>query len=491
MSGREPHDNLDRSWNLINAIFSFVHDSIAVTDMEGNLVKVSRGTLISHGYEKESELLGRSALILIAECDRERAMRNMALTRQKDVLENEEYLLLKKDGTTFPGELTADTIYGETGEPSGFVAVVKDITERKKSEERLRWLYNAVDSAMVGLAALDEFGNFSFVNKSFKSMWRYNEDEILGRDISSFFKDDGRELLTRKIALEKTDREVHVELVASRKDGTTFSVMVYLSPFKDKEGVPRGYFTSFVDVSGSKWLEKELREKIQDMEAFGHIVAHDLKTPLITIMEFSRLLAEQLMEKLTDEEKDIIHRIVASSSDCIAMIEDLRKYYFIDREEDRYEEIDVRLLITQVLTSMEGKNLLVATEVEIKPQRIVMTWKPTALYHIFQNLLENAVKFGAKKITIEYESRQDRHRFSVRDDGWGIENYFIDKIFDIFSRSPSARKSSIGTGIGLAIVKRLIDKHGGYIGVESLKGEGSTFTFEIPIIRINIPYKTY
>jgi two-component system, LuxR family, sensor kinase FixL len=486
MSGREPHVNLDGSRELVEAIFSFVRDSIAVTNLQGDLVKVSRGTLINHGYESESDLLGKSALVLISEPDREKALRNMSLTLEKGIVENEEYQLLRKDGSTFPGELTANIMYDSSGSPSGFVAVVKDITERKKSEEKLRRLYDAVNTAAIGLAGLDELGNLSFVNESFKHMWGYEEHEILGRDISSFFQDDGKELLTKKIALEKTNRQFHAELLARRKDGVDFIVMAYMAPFRESEGLAKGYFCSFIDVSGTKWLERELYEKIRDMETFGHIVAHDLKTPLITIMEFSRLLGEQLAGKLNDEEKDIVRRIVTSSSDSIAMIEDLRKYYFIDREEDRLEEVDIRLIISQVLAALEGKNLLAAAKITIEPEKIIITWKPTAIYHIFHNLLENAVKFGARNITISYEKREKAHRFLIKDDGWGIENYFVEKVFDVFSRSPSARKSSVGTGIGLAIVKRLIEKHGGKISVESRKGEGSTFIFEIPVIYMTI-----
>jgi len=474
---------LKSSPELLDAIFLSVSDSMVVTDLEGKIVKVSRATLEHHGYQNEEELLGRDALFLIDEREHDAARENTEIALKTGSVKDREYRLVRKDGSLYYGLLTANLIRSSAGKPIGFIAITKDITDTKKSNEQLQWLYDAVQSVLSGIVTVDRTGHITFANKALFQMWGYEKDELIGREISVLFEEESRAQVIRRVQIEKPQEGWQDESIAVRKDGDSFNVMFYVAPLCEACDKISGYFISFIDVSSERRLQRELSQKVKDLEAFGHIIAHDLKTPLISIMEFSRLLSEQAMEKLGDDEKDMMNRIVTCSGETIQMIEDLRKYYFLDHEEDRYEDIDMPMTFSQVFSALEGKSMLSLAKIEIDPGMPGnITGKPTVLYHILYNLIENAIKFGGTHVSVSYQQVPGYHRFAVKDDGWGIESYFHGKIFDIFSRSPKARKKSHGTGIGLAIVKRLTEKHRGRIWFESSEGSGSTFTFEIPVV---------
>lgn len=476
-------ETLKSSPELLDAIFLSVSDSIFVTDLEGNLVKVSLATLEHHGYADEEEILGRSSLILIDKREHEAAIHDIKVTLKEGRINDREYSLVRKDGSCYYGELTANVIRDKLGKPIGFIAITKDITERKKSQEQIQWLYDAVQSVLSGIATVDGTGHITFANEALFRMWGYDRDELSGKEISILFEEESRAKVIKRVQIDKPLEGWQDESIAIRKDGTFFNVMCYVVPLCDGCGKVNGYFISFIDISSERRLQRELSQKVKDLEAFGHIVAHDLKTPLISTMEFSRLLSEQLADRLSNDERDIMNRIVSSSGETIQMIEDLRKYYFLDHEEDKYEDVDISLIFSQVFSALEGKDMLSMAEVSVDPDiPPVITGRPAVIYHILYNLIENAVKFGGTRVSISYRQVSGFHQFSIKDNGWGIECYFQAKIFDIFSRSPKARKQSHGTGIGLAIVKRLVEKHRGRIWFESSEGDGSTFTFEFPIV---------
>lgn len=473
---------LEEPGELLDTIFSSVHDSIAVSDLKGKLIKVNSGTLKLHGYRDEKELLGKNALDLIHPSQHERALRNMSYTLEEGMIKDEEFLLVRRDGSTFFGELTANVIPDHSGKAAGFVAVVKDISERKKRENDIRWLYDAVRTALVGMVAMDRDGVIIFANQSFAKMWQCIPEEAVGESISHFLGDEGRGILIdmKRMSFENRIEELHMELTTREKGGSLLHIMTCIAPFANDEGEIRGYLGSFVDITGRKRLEKELGEKVRDLEAFGNIVAHDLKTSLITIKEFSRLLAEDISGKITDEEGDLLNRVVSCSAEALSMVEDLRKYLVIDSEKNHFERVHIGEILDQVQEALLAGTPSSEVTLDIPRDLPSLVVRPSAFFHVFYNLTENAVKFGARTVRISYQKLPNAHRFSVIDDGWGIEPYFAHKIFNIFSRSPRAKKEKEGTGIGLAIVKRLIEKHNGKIWMESKEGQGSTFSFEIP-----------
>lgn len=216
-------------------------------------------------------------------------------------------------------------------------------------------------------------------------------------------------------------------------------------------------------------------------EAFGQIVAHGLKTPLLTITGYLNLLAEELSGKLSGEEREILDRVVARSKEVLSMIEDLKSYFFLDQSRNGYEESQINPLIDKVIESLKCKTDGAPVRFKVQKEIPSVIACPAELYQVFYNLLENAVKFGADEIELSYKRGQHTHRFMIKDNGWGIESYFVSKIFNIFSRSPRAKKDRGGTGMGLAIVKRLIERHNGKIWVESTVGQGSIFMFELPV----------
>lgn len=345
----------------------------------------------------------------------------------------------------------------------------------------LRLLDTIFSSIHDGIVVSDLEGRLVRVNQGALRMYGCSEEsEMLGMSAFDNIRESDRERASRNMTRTLETGMVREEYILLRKDGSEYPGELTANVIYDEAGNPTGFVAIVKDNTERKAREKELGERIRDCEALGQIVAHDLKTPLLAVMEYSRFLSEDASGKLSEEENNFLSRVIACSHDAYQMIEDLRRYYSLGQEKDGIEQVEPGQVIQQVLESLGAVSSLRDVNISIQGDIPAIAWRPTQLYHVFYNLIENAVKFGAKSIKVGYEKRNNYHRFTVKDDGWGIEEFFLGKVFDIFTRSPKVRNKRGGTGIGLAIVKRLIEGHNGRIWVDSAEGKGSAFTFEFP-----------
>lgn len=265
--------------------------------------------------------------------------------------------------------------------------------------------------------------------------------------------------------------------------------------FRDKEGKPVRMIGATKDITEHKLSELQLKElygKLEErasqlqlsnteLERFAYIASHDLQEPLRMVSSFLQLLEKKYQDSIDEKGREYIRFAVDGSLRMKRLINDLLDYSRVTTRKQQLETVNMQLVISDVLQNLSlqvaEKNAVIKTEV----LPILPAADKTQMVQLLQNLVGNALKYSGIKqpeIQIEAKEQNDEWLFSVKDNGIGFDEKFADKIFVIFQRLHNKTEYS-GTGIGLAICKKIIDRHGGKIYAESVPGEGSTFWFTI------------
>ncbi|HZD44346.1 MAG TPA: ATP-binding protein, partial [Methanomicrobiales archaeon] len=247
------------------------------------------------------------------------------------------------------------------------------------------------------------------------------------------------------------------------------------------------------DISARKQAEEGLREYAEnlrrsneDLERFAYISSHDLQEPLRTIVSFSQLLEKRYRGAIDSEADEYIDFIVEAGKRMQHLINDLLEYSRVTTRGGVFMETDSCEILEETLSNLRSMIVESGSRITHDPLPVVMV-DPPQLRQVFQNLIANAIKYRSESppsIHVSAERTHGMWKFSVRDNGIGIEPQYFQKIFVIFQRLHGRDKYE-GTGIGLALVKRIIERHGGSIWVESDIGRGSTFYFTLPALEEN------
>jgi light-regulated signal transduction histidine kinase (bacteriophytochrome) len=285
-------------------------------------------------------------------------------------------------------------------------------------------------------------------------------------------------------SLRRGERVDHYETVRITKDGSRVNVSLTISPVRDAEGRIAGASKVVRDITAWKQQEAALKQANADLQQFAYAASHDLHEPLRTVTAYSQLLEMNLGEQIGDRGKIFIHYIVEASARMHNLLRDLRVYLQIstaDREPE-VEEIDAGEMLEKALQNLDAA---------IRESGAIITFAGLPrvrmpafeLEHIFQNLIANAIRYRSSappRVNIAASRQGAEWVFSVQDNGIGIAPQFQKQIFDIFRRLHSQSEYP-GTGMGLAICQRSLERHGGKIWVESEPEKGSTFYFTIPM----------
>ncbi len=378
---------------------------------------------------------------------------------------------------------------------SKVIVSVADLTERKRAEEALREseikFRSITQSATDAIISADSDDNIISWNKGAQTIFGYTEEEALGKSLTIIIPERYRD--AHKKGLERVNStgekriiEKTVELIGIRKDGIEFSLDLSLSAWKTET---RKLYSGIIrDVTERKQAEEKLKQTLtelersnKDLEQFAYAASHDLQEPLRTVSNFSQLLAKRYKDKLDAKADQFIGFIVDGSTRMQQMIDDLLVYSRVSTRAKPFEPTNSETILNQALI-----NLKVA--IEESDALVTHTSLPAVmadasqLAQLFQNLLSNAIKFRKEKPRIHVSAiqRGDEWFFSVQDNGVGIAPEFMEHIFKMFQREYTSAKYP-GTGVGLAICKKIVERHGGRIWVESHVGKGSTFYFTIPV----------
>lgn len=443
------------------------------------------------GYRRD-ELVGRTTTemqLWLSDQDRQRVVGEL---RKNGFINNMELNLRRKSGHIWNALYSAQ-IVDINGEKVMLSSIV-DITERKKveralEEERSR-LRAIIDSLPVGVSVADASGNIVLRNRL---MYDY-----LGRDASSKSLFDlalfrayrpgtnvrlkGEEMPVARAFL-KGEVVSDEELELLRADGERAVVLAYAKPMRDQDGKPSGAVGVFTDITRLKGLENDLKRSNDELQQFAYVASHDLREPLRMISSYLDLLEKRYEGKALDAKaKEYMHYATDGANRMQQMINDLLAYSRIDTQGGSFSRVDMNEVMGTVLKDLKASiNESGATIAQDHLPTIVAD--KTQMVQLLENLISNAIKFrdeAAPQIHVAVRQDGNEWTFAVQDNGIGVDPRHMDYLFQMFSRLHT-REEYEGTGIGLAIAKKIVERHRGRIWVESEPGKGSIFLFTIPM----------
>jgi signal transduction histidine kinase len=294
----------------------------------------------------------------------------------------------------------------------------------------------------------------------------------------SFFPDEEKETVANAIKKVFEEGEFAVEANFLASGGK--QIPHYFSGFGLNLGGTNHLVGFAVDITERRKAEEDLKAVNQELESFTYTASHDLKEPLRSLETFSQFLLEDYADKLDDEGKDYLKRIGAGAARMRNLIDDLLALSRISRIKNPYESVDSGQLVKDAVKRLKASLEEKGTKISVDDELPHIHCDATKMKEVFYNLIANAMKYNDKPDPSIEIGINDQKAFFVKDNGKGVAEEHRDMIFKPFKRGPGAKESSGGSGVGLALVKKIVEEHGGRIWVESEPGKGSTFFFTIP-----------
>jgi PAS domain S-box-containing protein len=370
-------------------------------------------------------------------------------------------------------------------------------TSRRKAVERslLASIIQSADVAVISKTLLR--GEIASWNPEAERLFGYTSSEMLGKSMSTLFPPDRMgeetELLAR---LRRGESVVGYDTARIRKDGTAIAVSVSLSPIYDKFGRITGAAQFAHDITQQKALEdglkrsnqnliaavKDLKRSNKELDEFAYIASHDLKEPLRGIHNYVSFLQEDYAASLDDEGRGYLDRIQRLAVRMTELTDCLLSLSRIGSAPLAMESVNLDQVLDGVVEDVKPLLGLLSVELRRSGHLPIVTGNALRIREVFQNLIVNAAKYNDKKeklVEVGWEVKEATPVFYVRDNGIGIPQQHRENIFRIFKRLHEQNKFGGGTGAGLTIAKKIVERHGGRIWVESSVGVGTTFFFTL------------
>src|SRR5437773_1505576 len=400
---------------------------------------------------------------------------------------------VRKDGSRFWANVIITALRDAEGTPLGFAKLTRDLTERRRAEavhrqneERLRLMVDSVkDFAII---MLDREGRVISWNAGAERTKGYRAEEILGRHFSRFYPPEDVAQGKPEWELERAAREGRLEDEGwrVRKDGSRFWANVVITAMRDKAGTLGGFSKVTRDLTEQRRAEaaiekynEQLEAANKELEAFSYSVSHDLRAPLRAIDGFSRILLEDHAPTLTPEAQHYLNVVRKNSQRMGLLIDDLLAFSRLSRQPLNKQPVRPADLVRQCVDELRAEQQGRRVEIAIGDLPACQA-DPALLKHVWMNLMSNALKYTRKQemAVIEVGSREQSGAcvYFVKDNGVGFDMQYADKLFGVFQRLHRPEDYE-GTGVGLAIVQRVIHRHGGRVCAEAAVNKGATFYF--------------
>jgi PAS domain S-box-containing protein len=472
-------------------------DAMVVVNQSGEIVLLNVQAEKQFGYRRE-ELLGQKVKNIIPEGFVERLIADGTRTATEALAHQIgtgiELSGRRKDGNEFPIEIMLRPL--ENADGILVTAAIRDITERKQAEETLRQseesnrliVSNTKDYSIL---MLDPGGNVVNWNEGAERIKGYRAEEIIGQHFSCFFPAEDISNGKPALELEEAARVGRFEDEGwrIRKDGSRFFASVVITALREETGLLRGFGKITRDITERKKFEEhlvktaeELRRSNDQLQQFGYVASHDLQEPLRMVASYTQLLATRYKGRLDSDADEFIDYAVDGCNRMQGLIQDLLAYSRSGTSEKALREIPGENALKEALANLRatiGESGAIVTHDSLPS----ITTDEVQLVQVFQNLVGNAIKYCSAAVPLVHVSATknggNEWIFSVRDNGLGIEPQYFERIFIIFQRL-HGRQEFNGTGIGLAICKKIVERLGGRIWVESQLAKGSTFYFALP-----------
>jgi PAS domain-containing protein len=391
--------------------------------------------------------------------------------------------------------ISAEPILKDDGKNEKIICTYHDITKLKEAEKSVKEIKDKLDIAL----GIGNIGVWDWNLKTDKVIWDERLETMFGLKTGTFGKtfqsfvnlvneeDIPHIKKSIKAALEK-NLPLETIFRTSTKTGKTKYISLKGLVTKDKEGNSVSISGVCFDVTGLKEgtelliskLNEELLRSNNDLQSFAYVASHDLQEPLRMVTSFTQLLSKRYGDKLDENAKEYINFAVDGAKRMHDLLSGLLAYSRINTKAQEFRRVDLNDVLSSVTKNL---SLLIKERRTVihAPKLPVVFTDECQMIQLFQNLISNSIKFstGSPKIFISVKNQIDQFVFSFKDEGIGIEPKYFERIFLIFQRI-FPREKYEGTGIGLAVCKRIVERHGGKIWVESEPEKGSTFIFTIP-----------
>jgi PAS domain S-box-containing protein len=480
------HYREERTRLLIEGVQDY---AIFLLDPQGTVVSWNAGAERIKGYTAE-EVVGKNFSRFYSQEDIDQGKPEAELRRAAaDGRSESECWRVRKDGSRFWSNLVITAARSPSGALLGFSEISHDISERHERDAKYRGLLEAAPDAMV---VVNQAGQIMLLNLQAQKQFGYHSNELVGQPVKQIVPEGFAERLiadgTRSAAEALAQQiDTGIELQGRRKDGSVFPIEIMLSPLASREGtlVTAAIRNISVRKEAEALLVKtvgELQRSNDELKHFAYVASHDLQEPLRMVASYTQLLAKRYRGKLDSNADEFITYAVDGCNRMQQMIRDLLTYSGAGSSAIGLQAISSELALHAALA-----NLRVAIDesgaVVSHDSLPSMTTHDAQLTQVFQNLIGNAIKYrGSEVPRIHVSASTDGHKeriFSVRDNGMGIDPQHFDRIFVLFQRL-HGRDEFAGTGIGLSICKKILERLGGRIWVESQLEHGSTFHFALP-----------
>jgi PAS domain S-box-containing protein len=469
-------------------------DAMVVVNQGGEIVLLNLQAEKQFGYRRD-ELLGQKVKNIIPEGFAERLLAD-DLRSAEDALAQQigtgiELTGRRKDGGEFPIEIMLSPL--ESAEGILVTAAIRDISVRKTAEKHLaqmegryRGLLEAAPDAMV---VVNQGGEIVLLNLQAEKQFGYHRDELLGQKVKNIIPEGFAERLLAdglRSAEDALAQQIGtgLELTGQRKDESEFPIEIMLSPLESAEGI---LVTAAIrDITERKRHERTLQEKndelqvaVNELDAFSYSISHDLRAPLRAVDGFSQILLKHYGPLLTGEPRKYLQRVRDNTVQMGHLVDDLLRFSRLGRQPLAKQLVSTGTIVEQVLR--EARQQVAGRSVNVSVGDLPPVWGDAALLkQVFMNLIDNAFKYTRLRddAVIEIGARKtgDEQVFFVRDNGVGFDMQYAAKLFDVFQRLHRAEDFA-GTGVGLAIVQRIVQRHGGRVWAEAAVDHGATFYF--------------
>lgn len=478
----------ERAAFLLTAIIDSSEDAIISKDLNGVVTSWNKSAQRLFGYTAE-EAIGQSIATLLIPDDRQEEETDiLARLRRGERVDHFETVRRRKDGTLLDISLTISPVRDAEGRIIGASKIARDITERKRirselfeSEARFRQLADTMPQ-MVWTARPD--GYVDYYNERWYDFTGAQRDTFGDASWHAFFhpEDLQRTRDSWQAAVRSTGSySAEYRLWDGRENRWRWFVGRAV-PVRDASGKIAKWFGTSTDIDEQKRVEDDLRRANTDLEQFAFSASHDLQEPLRTVKIYTELLMRRYADKIDRDALNLLQFVCSGATRMEALVSDLLTYTQVTKLQKSTEMADAKAALEAALANLSTAIADARAQVSSGPLPS-LRMHATHLQQLFQNLISNAIKYRSPErspvVNIAAERRNECWLFTVSDNGIGIEPEYRESIFGLFKRLHTADQYS-GTGIGLALCQRIVERYDGRIWVESEPGQGSAFHFLLP-----------
>ncbi len=520
---KKAEEALRESEERYRSLTETASDAIISSDSKGYITSWNKGACAIFGYE-EKEVMGKPLTILMPERYREvhqKGLNRVSTTGKSRIIgKTVELCGLGKNGGEFPLEVSMGT--WKIGNEIFFSAVIRDITSRRLAEENVRKLSRVVEQIPVSVVITDLKGNIEYVNPKFCELTGYSFEEAIGQNPRILKSGEHSSEVYKELWETITNGKGWCgEFHNKKKSGELYWEFAIISSIKNRTGEITHFVAVKEDITERKRIEDELARERRNLEEtvqrrtqdlseslqrikdanllleeanrakarFLSSMSHELRTPLNGILGFTDLLIGQFFGKLNEKQMDYAKQVDSSGKHLLSLISDLLDMAKVDAGAMGLELVEILpsefidAAVSMMTAQLNKKKINM--KITIDPTLDTVTADVRKCKQIMLNLLSNAFKYTPEGGRIEIHAAKEKDslaRIEVVDTGVGIASSEVEDIFSEFYQADRIRDGKLGgTGIGLALTRRLVELHGGRIGVQSKVGKGSTFWFTLPL----------